>query len=105
MTNPRPVSESSRRGESRSAMSIFVRPIFDLVFLKTGENGVSTKIGKADLNSPQRAVFVGYLGSAVALSVRWKIDLNCFSATYKLKTITFRFPLANVVRKQFFAGS
>ena len=73
MTNPRPVSESSRRGESDSALPIFMRPIFDLVFLKTGENGVSTKIGKADLNSPRRAVFVGYLGLAVALTVRWEI--------------------------------
>ena len=50
-------------------MSIFVRPIFDLVFLKTGESGVPTKIDMADLNSPRRAVFVGYLGSAVALTV------------------------------------
>ena len=69
MTNPRPVSESSRRGKSRSSMTIFVQPISDLVFLNTGESGVSTKIVMADLNSPRRAVFVGYLGSAVALTV------------------------------------
>ena len=55
-------------------MYIFVRPIFDLVFLKTGESGVPTKIYMADLNSPRRAVFVGYLGSAVALTVAWQID-------------------------------
>ena len=105
MTNPRPVSESSCRGKSRSAMYIFVRPIFDLVFLKTGENVVSTKMYMADLNSSRRAVFVGYLGSAVALTVPLEINFNCFSATYKLKTITYRFPPGNVVRKPFFAGS
>ena len=82
-----------------------MRPTFDLVFLKTGENKVPTKIDQADLNSPRRAVFAGYLGSAVALTVRWEINFNCFLATYKLKTITYRFPLGNVVRKQFFAGS
>ena len=86
-------------------MYIFVRPIFDLVFLKTGENGVSTKIYMADLNSPRRAVFVGYLGSAVALTVPWEIDFNCFLASYKLKTITYRFPLGKFRRKPFFAGS
>ena len=86
-------------------MTIFVRPIFDLVILKTGENGVSTKIVMADLNSPRRAVFAGYMGSAVALTVPWEIDFNYFLATYKLKSITYRFPLGNVVRKWFFAGS
>ena len=86
-------------------MYIFVRPIFDLVFLKTGENGVSTKIYMADLNSPRRAVFAGYLGSAVALTVPWEINFNCFLATYKLKTITYHFSLGKFRRKPFFAGS
>ena len=86
-------------------MYIFVRPIFDLVFLKTGENGVSTKIGRADLNSPRRAVFAGYLGLAVTLTVPWEIDFFCFLATYKLKTITYHFSLGKFRRKPFFAGS
>ena len=55
-----------------------MRPAFDLVFLKTGKNKVPTKIGKADLNLPQRAVFARYLGSAVALTVRWEIDFSAF---------------------------
>ena len=86
-------------------MTIFVRPIFDLLFLKTGENGVSTKIDMADLNSSRRAVFAGYLGSAVALTVPWEINFNCFLATYKLKTITYHFSLGKFRRKPFFAGS
>ena len=79
-----------------------MRSTFDLVFLKICENRVSTKMVMVDLNSPRQAVFAGYLGSAVALTVRWETDLNCFSATYKLKTVTYRFPLGNVVP---FAGS
>ena len=82
-----------------------MQPTFDLVFLKTGKNKVPTKIYMADLNSPRRAVFAGYLGLAVALTVRWEINVNYFLPTYKLKTITCRFPLGNVVRKQFFVGS
>ena len=82
-------------------MYIFVRPIFDLVFLKTGESGVSTKIVMADLNSPRRAVFVGYLGSAVALTVPWEINFS----TYKLNTVTYHFSLGKFRRKPFFAGS
>ena len=61
-------------------MYIFVRPIFDLVFLKTGESEVPTKIYMADLNSPRRTVFVGYLGLAVALTVPWEINFICFLA-------------------------
>ena len=82
-----------------------MRAIFDLLFLKTGKNGVSTKIGQADLNSPRRAVFAGYLGSAVALTVPWEIDFNCFLAIYQLKTVTYHFSLGKFRRKPFFAGS
>ena len=82
-----------------------MRPTFDLVFLKTGENKVPTKIDQADLNSPRRAVFVGYLGSAVALTVSWEINFFCFLATYKLITVTYHFSLGKFRRKPFFAGS
>ena len=85
-------------------MSIFMRPIFDLVFLKTGKNGVPTKIDIADLNFSRQAVFAGYLGLAVALTVPWEINFNCFLATYKLKTITYHFSLGKFRRKPFFAG-
>ena len=59
-------------------MSIFVQPIFDVSFLKTCQNKVSAKIDTADLDSPRRAVFAGYLGSAVALTVRSEINFSAF---------------------------
>ena len=40
----------------RSALSIFVKSIFDLLFFETSENRVPTKIDKADLDSPRRIV-------------------------------------------------
>ena len=52
----RPPLESSRRGEFRSALSIFVKSIFDLLFFETSENRVPTKIDKADLDSPRQIV-------------------------------------------------
>ena len=101
MTNPRPVSESSWQGESGSAVPIFVQPIFDVSFLKTSQNKVSAKIGTAGFDLPQRAVFAGYLDLAV-LSPYGSFEIFfCFLAIYKLKTITYRFQLGNVVRKQF----
>ena len=85
-------------------MSIFVRPIFDVSFSKTWQNQVSAKIGTADLNSPRQTFFSGYLGPAVALTVRLEIDFVCFLATYKSKIITCHFFLGNVA-EFFSAGS
>ena len=53
-TIPRPPWESTRRGESKSALTIFVKFIFDLLFFETSEYRVPTKIVKADLDSPRR---------------------------------------------------
>ena len=58
-----------------------------------------------DLNSPRRAVFAGYLGSAVALEVSWEANFNCFLAAYKLNTTTYHFSLGKFRRNPFFAGS
>ena len=66
-----PPLESSRRGEFRSALSIFVKSIFDLLFFETSENRVPTKIDKADLDSPRRELSNGGLESVVTLLVRW----------------------------------
>ena len=52
-TIPRPPLESSRRGESKPALTIFEKFIFDLLFFETSENRVPTKIVKADLDSPR----------------------------------------------------
>ena len=54
MTIPRPPLENSRREESESALTIFVKFIFDLLFFETSEYRVPTKIVKADLDSPRR---------------------------------------------------
>ena len=53
-TIPRPPLESSQRGESKSALTIFVKFIFDLLLFETSEYRVPTKIVKADLDSPRR---------------------------------------------------
>ena len=69
-------------------MPIFVRPIFDLVFLKTGKNKVPTKIGTADLNSSRREVSETGLEFVVALTVRWEINFfylqakNCYLSLF-----------------------
>ena len=42
-TIPRPPFESSRRGESNSALTIFVKFIFDLYFLKQVNTGSEQK--------------------------------------------------------------
>ena len=45
----------------------------------------------ADLNSPRRAVFAGYLGSAVALTVPWEINFNLLQVSnYYLSLCTGR---------------
>ena len=53
-TIPRPPLESSRREESRSAWSIFVKFIFDPFFQNNFPNNAQTKIDHADLDSPRR---------------------------------------------------
>ena len=53
-TDSRPQPKSSRRGESKSSLTIFVKFIFDLSFFETSENRVPTKIVKADLDSPRQ---------------------------------------------------
>ena len=49
-------SKTTVQGESRPALTIFVKSIFDLLFFETSENRVPTKIDKADLDSPRRIV-------------------------------------------------
>ena len=56
MTIPRPPLEGCQRGEFRSALTIFIKSIFDLLFVETSENRVPRKIVKADLDSPSRIV-------------------------------------------------
>ena len=53
-TIPRPPLESSRRGEFRSAVTIFVKSIFGVLFFETCENRVLTKIVTVDLDLPRR---------------------------------------------------
>ena len=53
-TLPRPPLESSRLGESRSAVTIFVKSIVGVLFSETYENMAGTKIVMTDLDSPRR---------------------------------------------------
>ena len=53
MTIPRPLLESSRQGESRSAVTIFVKSMFGVLFFETCEKRVPTKIVTPDLESPR----------------------------------------------------
>ena len=53
-TIPRPPLENSRWGEFVSALTIFVKSIFYLLFFERSENRVPTKIVKTDLDSPRR---------------------------------------------------
>ena len=53
-TIPRPPLEISWQGEFRSAVTIFVKFIFGVLFFETCENRVPTKIVTADLDSPRR---------------------------------------------------
>ena len=53
-TLSRPPLESSRRGEPRSAVHIFLWSFFDLLFFKTSQSMAPTKICTADLDSPRR---------------------------------------------------
>ena len=50
-------SKTTVQGESRPALTIFVKSIFDLLFFETSENRVPTKIVKTDLDSSRR-IFV-----------------------------------------------
>ena len=53
-TIPRPPLKSSRQGESRSTGYIFLWSFFDLLFLKTSENRIPTKIYPAESDSSRR---------------------------------------------------
>ena len=44
--------ESSRQGESKSALSISVKDVFDLFFQNSFPNNVRTKMDKAEPDSP-----------------------------------------------------
>ena len=46
--------ESFQQGKIRSAWTIFVEFIFDLLFFETSENRAPPKIVKEDLDSPRR---------------------------------------------------
>ena len=54
MTLSRPPLESSQREESKSALTIFVKFIFDLLFQNNVPNIAQRKIVKADLDSRRR---------------------------------------------------
>ena len=55
-TIPRPLLKSSWLRESISDLTILVKSIFNLLFLETSENMVSTKIVKEDLDLPSRII-------------------------------------------------
>ena len=69
--NLRPRMESSWRGKSRSAGTIFVWSFFHLCFQNTFPNKVQTKIISADLDSPRRTLLCRGLRSFRGVSVRW----------------------------------
>ena len=69
MADPRYLAKTSRQGEFKFAMYIFVETPFSPVFKITRSKIGRTKIGKADLDSPQREVSETGLGFVVALLV------------------------------------
>ena len=80
-------TKSSQRAASNGGWYIFLLEFSPLIFEKTGENIVPTKIDNPPLNSPRRAVFTSYLGSARALTDFWQIDFNWFISPIPLSIL------------------
>ena len=73
--------QTSWRGESKSALTIFVKLIFDLFFQNIFPNNVRTKIVRAEWNSPLRILLCRGLKSFCGVLVCSGIDFLVISGS------------------------
>ena len=103
-TIPRPPSESFWRGESKSALTIFVKFFFDLFFRNKFPNIVQRKIVKKESDSPRRILvcrgLISFWGALVrpAIDSLKEVKLICVPSIISCS----RVPVINYYKTSFF---